>query len=341
MYSIRLSITLLSLTLLGTILAGGCAEQTASPADAAITTDTRVDGVTTPETTVDVGIAGDLAPDASPSLWDELNKLSGASFAGIWGSEPKDLFIVGEGGQVFHRDGYQWIQEETGVTTDLYGVYGISSDEVYAVGDRVLLTYNGTSWTDSTDYSNNYRAVWGTADGKVWAVGLAGAMRSRPAGSGSWTAIPGSGTDKDLYGIWGNESVVYAVGQEGTMIKLDGAKWVTQSSGVTADLRGIWGNAANDIYAAGDGGLLIHFDGSSWSLVETPSTTNFTGIWGHGDQLFLVGNWTAEHPQVQHFDGTNWTGSSPAGVATVRGIWGFTPEEVFVINTEKIFQYQP
>ena len=164
--------------------------------------------------------------------------------------------------------------------------------------------------------------MWGAAGGKIWAVGLGGVMRHRPAGTGAWTAIPGSGTDKDLFGIWGLGEVAYAVGEGGTLIKLSGNKWEAQTSGVSATLRAIWGSAEDHIYAAGDGGTLIHFDGSSWSPVQTPSAADFTGLWGHGDQLFVVGKWTAEQGQVLHLNSGAWSASSPAGVATVQGCVG-------------------
>ena len=125
--------------------ATGCAEDAAPAADTTPFADLHLDAPGAIDVAVDLEADAPRDPDSGLSPWGELNKLPGASFTAIWGSEPKDLYIVGQGGLIFHRNGLQWTREESGTAADLHGVYGISRSEVYAVGDRSLLSYDGAT----------------------------------------------------------------------------------------------------------------------------------------------------------------------------------------------------
>ena len=74
-----------------------------------------------------------------------------------------------------------WAQLTSGTTSTLYGVWGTSATNVYAVGtDGTILRYDGTSWAAMTSgTTQELRAVWGTSAANVYAVGVGGTVLDR------------------------------------------------------------------------------------------------------------------------------------------------------------------
>lgn len=113
-----------------------------------------------------------------------------------------------------------------------------------------ILSFDGTTATPfASGTTSALRAIWGSADSDIWAVGEGGTIL-RWNGS-AWSAHAQSG----------------ALGPPGQN-----------------NLTGVWGNSASDVWATGDGGLLIHFDGTSWSSVESGNSTLLRTIWTSADQ---------------------------------------------------------
>jgi hypothetical protein len=102
----------------------------------------------------------------------------------IWGTSSDDLFVVGEYGAIWHRDGAEWILEsEPPVATgNLTTVHGCSATDVYAVGGRDLLIVGGGglkqrrvdgAWSDdfTEDPHGDLHGVWVDETGAFWAAG--------------------------------------------------------------------------------------------------------------------------------------------------------------------------
>ena len=69
-----------------------------------------------------------------------------------------------------------------------------------------------------------------------------------------------TGSLSALYGVWGTAANdVWAVGQGGTILHWDGARWSTIPSGTTETLRSIWGSSPTDIWAVGERGTAVHY----------------------------------------------------------------------------------
>jgi len=108
----------------------------------------------------------------------------------------------------------------SGITTDLYGVWGSSSSDVFAMGyGGTILHYNGSVW-------------------------------------GSMT----SGITTDLYGVWGSSrSDVFAAGYGGITRHYNGSAWGPMTSGTTNQLLGVWGSSPSDVFAVGNWGTILHY----------------------------------------------------------------------------------
>ena len=87
----------------------------------------------------------------------------------------------------------------------LYGVWGSSSSNVYAVGaSGTILHYNGLIWSDDIE----------------------------------------SATTEGLRTIWGTgSSDIYSGGDSGTILHYDGISWSEMESNSTAWLLGMWGTS--------------------------------------------------------------------------------------------------
>ncbi len=106
----------------------------------------------------------------------------------LWASGPDgDLVVVGLGGSIHRRpagalstpDAPLWSQEPTPGNQDLYGVFGVSEDRIWAVGAKgTILQWDGLAWTGITSgTSRDLFAIHGTTDGSlVVIVGANGTM---------------------------------------------------------------------------------------------------------------------------------------------------------------------
>ena len=103
-------------------------------------------------------------------------------------------------------------------TADLNAIYGISPNDVWAVGDGgTILALVGSDWTPAT-----------------------------------------SNTTKDLHGVTAAASNdAWAVGAGGEALHLDAMGWSVVSSNVTGKLNGVWTSAAARGWAVGEPGVIL------------------------------------------------------------------------------------
>ena len=146
----------------------------------------------------------------------------------IWGTSDNDLFVVGDDGAILHFNGTSWSNMVSHTTKDIWGVWGISSSDVFAICQEVnwggtsfysVLHYDGTSWNEMTCESGFVLgSIWGSSENDVFAGG------------------------------WGGELLYY-----------DGVAWTQMSSITSNGLNGIWGSSGNDVFAVGSRGTIIHY----------------------------------------------------------------------------------
>ncbi|MBN9163970.1 MAG: hypothetical protein J0I07_23585 [Myxococcales bacterium] len=132
-----------------------------------------------------------------------------------------------------------------------------------------------------------------------------------PVGDGaSWQVEEyDSRTSRNLYGVWGNEQVVWVVGEGGTLRRMTPAKlssraFETVASPVTADLRGIYGFGPDDVWAVGDDATVVHYDGKVWSRLATPLDgvnvkPRLFAVWGSSPKDVWIGG----NGVMLHFEG--------------------------------------
>jgi len=121
-------------------------------------------------------------------------------------------------------------------------------------------------------------------------VGLKGAVAHV---TGETEASEGdSGVSNDLWGVWGNAAdAIYAVGDDGIIIRFDGELWRPMLSGTDANLYAVWGTSSTNVFAVGAGGTILKYNGNSWARMTSPTKETLRSVWGtSATNVYAVGS---------------------------------------------------
>jgi len=244
---------------------------------------------------------GPLALHLEGGAWTELDTGVSESFWWVWGTGEGEVFFVGEGGVIVRTDGVSVERMTSPTTATLFGAWGSSPTDVWAVGGdpfgttdaATILHFDGTEWTET-----------------ILASPLSGA----------------------LFKVWGTGSDdVWAVGQVGIALHWDGVQWTPTDTGVTGSLFTVHAVAPDDVWAVGGPPrALIHWDGTSWTA-EDP--------FGYGGQLNGVAA-TVDEVLVVGVGGIKWRREAGAWiddydfdpVGDLHGAWLGTDGQAFVVG---------
>ena len=62
---------------------------------------------------------------------------------GVWGTSSSDVFAVGFTGTILHYDGKKWSAMTSNTTYDLLSIWGASSSDIFAVGNGGIILHYG------------------------------------------------------------------------------------------------------------------------------------------------------------------------------------------------------
>ena len=225
----------------------------------------------------------------------------------IWGKNRSDVFAVGKDGTIVHYNGLGWSAMSSNIDADLFGLGGSASGAVYTVGKSgTILRYAKGVWSPvkSVTYKDLH-AIWSTTDGShVFAAGAYGTIVHTTGGADNWSIQP-TGTVKALRGIWGaSASNVFAVGDNGTILRFNGSKWTIMNSETLENLTAVWGVAGSSIvFAVGDNGTILRYNGKGWTVMSSTSDAKLYNVWGTAsNNVYAVGQYGA----LLRFNGTAW-----------------------------------
>lgn len=299
------------------------------------------------------------------TLEAELDPAFQANFQGIWGATLDDVFAVDFGGVVAWKGGDVNPRDITHEGHHLLDVWGSGPEDLFAVGINGTIVHNARHAMPDIaprplPAGKKYmRGLWVRSPDRMYMVGYKGKIfRSDRA---RWVAMQ-SGTDRELYGLWGADSGdLYTVGRGGVILHHRdgdtnaGTRWTsiewTPLDGRTPGptLRAIWGQDSVSfengvrgpvIHAVGSGGRIVERSASGdWREVESSTDVNLHGVWvserGRG---FAVGD---DGTILSRPPGGLWRAMMVDGPAVdLRGVWGSADDDVFAVGEAGwVFRY--
>jgi hypothetical protein len=213
-----------------------------------------------------------------------------------------EVFAVGNAGAAVRRTDDAWVSEQTGEDRTIWGLWGASLDELWAVGgngtsDEPLLLRRGVDETwESIELptlsveANGLFKVWGTAADDVWVVGDKGATVHYDGTD--WVAHE-TNSLADLIAVWGSaeQGIVAAGGRSNARIaRWDGTAW-TGETVPEAGLNGVWIDPGEGVTVVGGNGLVLELDdGFGYEVQETDTFLLLHAVFGFaGGPRYAVG----------------------------------------------------
>ena len=272
---------------------------------------------------------------------------------GVWGTSPADLVTVGGGGILRLENGV-WHRTRGGSPVALRDIWVADTGEIFVVGDEGVIEIREDGvWHPMGfgEYRQNLFGVFGTSRDNVYAVGAGG--RILHYDGNAWLAMT-SGTAVTLTSVWAQGTTAVAVGDMTIVKLSNGAWTpMPAQMPARFKLQDVWGASENDLFAVGYvtfeyEGTILHFDGTSWQVVDDEMRPRMFGIWGFApDDVFAVGeSFPQDGPTrywagaIYHFDGVSWTRMHVGeDIASLSAVWGASAEELIGVGGRTLVLY--
>lgn len=215
-----------------------------------------------------------------------------------------DVMFAGAGGAVLRWDGAKLAKMPTPTDQDLWGIWGATPDDVWAVGgagkkegDRTVLHWDGATWKAADvppltrPKVSAFYKVWGSAADDVYIVGRNGAVLHW---DGKALTELGVGASQDLIAVWGTSAdhvVIVGGRSSGVIARWDGATWRTEQIGTLPGINGVWMRSPERFHIAANQGTLASVDFDTLAVTDEALDTevDFHGMFGMAGHLYAVG----------------------------------------------------
>lgn len=197
----------------------------------------------------------------------------------IWGNGKDRDWVLSDKGEIYELRIDKVMKVQGPLNGQWTSIFGVSDNEVYAVGVQVTKLPSGDNLLDP--YINKWNGV--TWSSSSWNIGY-------PVKS-----LWGDGSN----GIWG-------VGDFGQMVTYDGRRWsqftygliepayVTPTGLIEVRLQSVWGSGSDNMWFVGDLGTIFHWNGSSLTKPLQPEVPTVRLRSVHGSDRDNV--WVVGHP---------------------------------------------
>jgi photosystem II stability/assembly factor-like uncharacterized protein len=180
-------------------------------------------------------------------------------------------WTVGTSGLIYKTidGGNNWISVQSGTNVILRSVHFNDYSIGWIVGDSgvILSTINGgVNWLPQTSgTTRNLYSVHFTDQNTGWVVGEVGTILMTADGGTTWTSQT-SGTTEDLRSVHFIDNNGWAVGDEGTILKVSNG--TSQTSGTTKDLRSVYFTDNITGWVVGEDGTILHTANGGVTFIE-------------------------------------------------------------------------
>jgi hypothetical protein len=258
----------------------------------------------------DIG-RGPLVAHHTSAGWATVDTGTRGDLWWAW-SHGGEVWLVGAGGRVLRGDGAAFTEEVLDPALTLFGVWGSSPTDVWAVGGDIAKAsaaaaawhHDGTEWAEVALPAEAKAAlalykVWGRSACEIHFVGSDGLVLEWDGAA--FTVAP-SPTLYPLYTVHGDDRRVYAVGGEysGVVAALDGGAWSDETPASLPQMNGVFVRDGCDPVAVGTQGGQVYVRGADGWIAderETPTPYDLHAAWVSPDcEILAVGGYLTAVP---------------------------------------------
>jgi len=267
------------------------------------------------------------------SGWTPMTSNTGVNLYSLWVAGRGDAYAGGDAGTMLHYDGIAWTPQVFPTTAQgaaIVGLWGTSTNDVYAVAGTKIFHWDGMTWREETTSPQPLLAIAG-AGGLVTAAGTNATIVQFDGAT--WTTTTNVlGLPATLDAIWAADADdIFAAGSGGVVLRFHGGMWTTSKPPGGLKLDAIWGSAANDVIAVGDhggtGATIFHFDGG-WTTESLNVVSNLLGVWGSGGAVFACG----QSGGIALRTAGVWASMTTPAAVDIQAISGSSQSDVFAVG---------
>ncbi len=254
---------------------------------------------------------------------------------GVWAVSADDVFAVGDTGTILRRTNDAWTAMTSGTTDNLRGVWASSSTDVWAGGATgTIVHFDGTAWTAVANSSTDVDAVWGSSPTDVWFAGSSTVLHWNGA---AFTSTAFGGTLLSVSGTGPGD--VWVTGEDTNLHHFTGSSWTTVNPGAgTATLFAVLPISTTEVWASdiNPGKETVHLTGGKWVAQKTGGAI-FDGM----SALSSTDLWAAGGDHTGHWNGSAWTIEQPFG--TSASLWSVTTtaSDAWVVGDSALIAHRP
>jgi len=266
-------------------------------------------------------IVREALPSALMSVW-------GTSASDVW-AVGADVPEDSEGPLVLHWDGTSWTSLATGTTGDLWWVFGFPGGPVFMGGQRgqILRYENGTFTALATPGTQTVFGIWGASPDDMWAVGAddggqSGGFAWRLQGD-TWVnaaGLPANAATRAVWKVHGNSADdVWLVGTSGLVVHWNGTSFEEAALGSTS-LFTVHCDGGRCVAVGGfASGVIFEHDGAGWRDRSAPSDPPLSGVCVTSRTGYSVGDFGTV---LERADDGSWSAIDPVPTnETLHAIW--------------------
>jgi hypothetical protein len=234
--------------------------------------------------------AGPVVLRREGTAWRRVETGSTGALWWVHGFAGGPVLAGGEGGRILRLDAEPIVAPATPGSSTVFGIWGASADDVWAVGGEPVGStgafvwhWTGGQWLDAGAPVETaaYYKVWGDSAADVWIVGTEGTLLHWTPDDGF--AVVTSPTSRTLLTVHtapgGRAAAVGGYGT-GVLIERRGDAWVDATpAGTVPQLFGVRLTGESEGWAVGLEGVAFHRDASGWSAEAMPTVQGFHAVW--------------------------------------------------------------
>lgn len=259
-----------------------------------------------------------LAGGIETPVWSALPSGTDRQLWGIKQSATTGVIhACGEEGTVLRLFDGRWERLPPAGALGLHDVCDAGDGGLLAAGQLgEIHHFDGTRWREHFDLHMDVTIL------ALWTDGAGTVFAAGDEGlilrwNGAEWSREASGTRSALYSLWGpDDRHLLAPGDFGAVLRWNGTRWDEFHAGTENFLFDVWGTGLTDIHTVGLSGTLGHFDGRRWTMTPARVRSDLLAISGDGGHLVTVG--AAGTALVR--DGTEWLADVTGFDGGLRGV---------------------